>query len=37
MKKISGKVISNREGIFEIEPESPIENIEDYEVYFVKK
>ena len=37
MKKISGKIISENNGIYEIEPESPIDKIDDYDVVFIKK
>jgi hypothetical protein len=37
MKKILGKIISENDGVYEIEPENPIDKIDEYEVFFVKK
>jgi hypothetical protein len=37
MKKVLGKIIKVNDGTYEVEPESEIDNIEEYDVFFVKK
>ena len=37
MKKVLARIIQSNDGVYEVKPEKEIDNVEDYDVFFVKK